>query len=123
MTLIHEVEFDSDQVQLKFTAAAAEKAAELIKEQENQALNLRVYVEGGGCSGFQYGFSFDDAINSDDTVIERNGVKLLVDQASKQFLAGAEIDYVDDLNGAQFVINNPNAKTSCGCGSSFEPVC
>lgn len=107
---------------LVFTDAAVSKANELIQEQNNTKLNLRVYVEGGGCSGFQYGFSFDENIANDDIIIERDGVKLLVDNASIQFLQGAEIDYVDDLNGAQFVINNPNAKASCGCGSSFEPA-
>lgn len=122
MVAIEEINLGSGTGPLAITAAAVDKARALIQEQNNPGLNLRVYVKGGGCSGFQYGFDFDDNINPDDTAIEQAGLKLLVDQASIQFLAGAEIDYIDDLNGAQFVINNPNAKTSCGCGSSFEPV-
>lgn len=122
MTAIEHVELGISPSPLIFTDAAVAKARELIAEQKNPMLNLRVYIEGGGCSGFQYGFSFDEIIAEDDLIIERDGVKLLVDESSIQFLEGAQIDYVDELSGAQFVINNPNAKTSCGCGSSFEPA-
>ena len=102
-----------------FTAAAAGKVTELIAEEGNPQLNLRVYISGGGCSGFQYGFTFDEERAEDDLAIERDGVFLLVDPLSLQYLAGAEIDYSESLTGAQFVIRNPNAKTTCGCGSSF----
>ena len=102
-----------------FTDSAATKVGELIAEEGNSDLMLRVYVQGGGCSGFQYGFTFDEVINEDDTQIEKNGVKVLIDAMSIQYLSGAEIDYKDDLSGAQFVIRNPNATTTCGCGSSF----
>jgi len=105
---------------LLFTDAAATKVRQLIEEEKNPALMLRVFVSGGGCSGFQYGFSFEEAAGEDDTRIEKNGVTLLIDPLSFQYLAGAEIDYKEDLNGAQFVIKNPNAKTTCGCGSSFS---
>ena len=129
---------------LMFTAAAANKVAELIAEEQNYNLKLRVFITGGGCSGFQYGFTFDEAINEDDTIIERLvkmpakakkededddggeaggaeiNVKVLIDPMSFQYLLGSEIDYKEDLNGAQFVIRNPNAKTTCGCGSSFS---
>ena len=103
-----------------FTQAAAGKVAELIAEEGNTDLKLRVYVSGGGCSGFQYGFSFDEVANEDDLRIEQAGVTLLIDSMSTQYLMGAEIDYKDDLQGAQFVIKNPNATTTCGCGSSFS---
>src|SRR5580692_146810 len=105
---------------LKFSEAAAAKVKQLIDEEGNSALKLRVFVQGGGCSGFQYGFTFDEAVNEDDTAMERNGVTLLIDSMSYQYLVGAEIDYKDDINGAQFVIKNPNATTTCGCGSSFS---
>lgn len=105
---------------LNFTDSAAAKVKELIVEEGNDALKLRVFVSGGGCSGFQYGFTFDEAINEDDTTLEKNGVTLLIDSMSYQYLVGAEIDYKDDLEGAQFVIKNPNATTTCGCGSSFS---
>ena len=105
---------------LVFTDAAAAKVADLIAEEGNPELKLRVFVQGGGCSGFQYGFTFDDAVNEDDTQFEKNGVTLLVDSMSFQYLVGAEIDYKDDLEGAQFVIKNPNATSTCGCGSSFS---
>lgn len=105
---------------LVFTHSAATKVRQLMSEEGNEALMLRVYVQGGGCSGFQYGFSFDESINEGDTVVEREGVKVLVDPLSFQYLAGAEIDYTEDLKGAQFVIRNPNASTTCGCGSSFS---
>jgi len=103
-----------------FTDAAAEKVAQLIDEEGNPDLKLRVFVQGGGCSGFQYGFTFDEIVNDDDTTMEKNGVQLLVDAMSYQYLVGAEIDYKDDLEGAQFVIKNPNAQSTCGCGSSFS---
>ena len=104
---------------LNFTDAAAEKVRSLIEEEGNPELKLRVFVQGGGCSGFQYGFTFDEIVNDDDTQMAKNGVTLLIDAMSLQYLAGAEIDYKDDLEGAQFVIRNPNATTTCGCGSSF----
>jgi iron-sulfur cluster insertion protein len=102
-----------------FTDAAASKVGELIKEEENPNLKLRVFVSGGGCSGFQYGFTFDEGIEDGDSQIENQGVTLVVDPMSVQYLMGAEIDYKDDLQGAQFIIRNPNAATTCGCGSSF----
>jgi iron-sulfur cluster insertion protein len=105
---------------LVFTDSAADKVKQLIEEEGNADLKLRVFVQGGGCSGFQYGFTFDEATNDDDTVMEKNGVKLLIDAMSYQYLVGAEIDYKDGLEGAQFVIKNPNATTTCGCGSSFS---
>ncbi len=104
---------------LVFTDSAATKVKQLIDEENNPGLMLRVYVTGGGCSGFQYGFTFDETINEGDTEVDKGGVKLLVDPMSFQYLVGAEIDYVDDLQGARFVIRNPNATTTCGCGSSF----
>ncbi len=109
-----------------FSVSAADKVASLIAEENNPKLNLRVYITGGGCSGFQYGFTFDETIQADDTVIEQecsNGqssVKLLVDSMSFQYLNDAEIDYTEGIQGEQFVIRNPNAKTTCGCGSSFS---
>ncbi|HEX7130467.1 MAG TPA: iron-sulfur cluster insertion protein ErpA [Rhodanobacteraceae bacterium] len=104
---------------LLFTDAAAAKVHELIAEEGNLQLALRVYIQGGGCSGFQYGFSFDENRAEDDLAVEKGGVTLLVDPLSLQYLTGAEIDYSESLSGAQFVIRNPNAKTTCGCGSSF----
>lgn len=104
---------------LIFTDSAAAKVAELVAEEGNPDLKLRVFVQGGGCSGFQYGFEFDEARESDDAAVERDGVTLLVDPMSLQYLIGAEVDYTESLQGAQFVIRNPNAKTTCGCGSSF----
>lgn len=103
-----------------FTDSAAKKVQSLIIEEENPKLNLRVFITGGGCSGFQYGFSFDEEINEDDYLVENESVKLLCDAMSYQYLSGATIDYREDINGAQFVIKNPNAKTTCGCGSSFS---
>ena len=105
---------------LVFTDSAASKVQQLIEEEGNPELKLRVFVTGGGCSGFQYGFTFDEAQNEDDTVLQKNGVTLLIDSMSFQYLAGAEIDYQEGLEGAQFVIKNPNATTTCGCGSSFS---
>jgi iron-sulfur cluster insertion protein len=107
-------------VPIIFTDSAAAKVADLIAEEGNNELKLRVFVQGGGCSGFQYGFTFDEDINEDDTEFEKNGVTLLVDSMSYQYLVGAEIDYKEDINGSQFVIKNPNATTTCGCGSSFS---
>lgn len=105
---------------LNFTDSAASKVKELIAEEGNPELKLRVFVTGGGCSGFQYGFTFDEVTNEDDTVMEKNGVALLIDPMSYQYLAGAEIDYSEGLEGSQFVIKNPNATSTCGCGSSFS---
>jgi len=105
---------------LIFTEAAATKVKELIDEENNPNLKLRVFVSGGGCSGFQYGFTFDENVNDGDTEVENGGVTLLVDPMSFQYLVGAEIDYTEGLEGAQFVIRNPNAVTTCGCGSSFS---
>ena len=103
-----------------FTDNAANKVKELIEEEGNPDLKLRVFVSGGGCSGFQYGFTFDEETNGDDTLLNKNGVTLLIDAMSYQYLVGAEIDYSDGLEGSQFVIRNPNATTTCGCGSSFS---
>lgn len=103
-----------------FTNAAARKVHELIQEEDNPELMLRVFVSGGGCSGFQYGFTFDEKKEEGDSSIENQGVTLVVDPMSVQYLMGAEIDYKEDLQGAQFVIRNPNAATTCGCGSSFS---
>ncbi len=105
---------------LLFTDSAAVKVQQLIEEEANENLMLRVFVQGGGCSGFQYGFTFDENLQEGDTVVENQGVKLLIDPMSYQYLVGAEIDYTEGLEGAQFVIRNPNATTTCGCGSSFS---
>ena len=105
---------------LIFSDAAAGKVKELLEEEQNPSLKLRVFVSGGGCSGFQYGFTFDEKVQEGDTAIEKGGVTLLVDPMSVQYLTGAEIDYSDSASGAQFVIRNPNASTTCGCGSSFS---
>jgi iron-sulfur cluster insertion protein len=105
---------------LLFTDNAANKVKQLIEEEGNADLKLRVFVSGGGCSGFQYGFTFDEVANEDDTVMSKNGVQLLIDPMSFQYLVGAEIDYQEGLEGSQFVIKNPNATTTCGCGSSFS---
>jgi iron-sulfur cluster insertion protein len=109
----------ADETPLNFTDAAARKVGQLIEQEGNPSLKLRVYVQGGGCSGFQYGFTFDEETQEGDTLIENGGVTLLVDPLSVQYLMGAEIDYREDLSGAQFIIRNPNATTTCGCGSSF----
>ena len=103
-----------------FTDSAASKVRDLIEEEGNPDLKLRVFVTGGGCSGFQYGFTFDEIANEDDTSLQKNGVTLLVDPMSYQYLVGAEIDYSEGLEGSQFVIRNPNATSTCGCGSSFS---
>lgn len=105
---------------LVFSDSAAHKVRELIDEEGNNELKLRVFVTGGGCSGFQYGFTFDEEINEDDATMEKNGVTLLIDAMSYQYLVGAEIDYQEGIEGAQFVIKNPNASSTCGCGSSFS---
>jgi iron-sulfur cluster insertion protein len=105
---------------LVFTDSAADKVKQLIDEEGNADLKLRVFVSGGGCSGFQYGFTFDEVTNEDDTVMQKNGVTLLIDAMSYQYLVGAEIDYTQGVEGEQFVIKNPNATTTCGCGSSFS---
>ena len=109
-----------EQAPLVFSNAAATKVRELIAEEGEEGLMLRVFISGGGCSGFQYGFTFEENIGEGDTVVENQGVKLLVDHMSYQYLVGAEIDYSEGLEGAQFVIRNPNATTTCGCGSSFS---
>jgi iron-sulfur cluster insertion protein len=105
---------------LILTDSATSKIRDLIEEEGNPALKLRVFVSGGGCSGFQYGFTFDEEINEDDTTLEKDGVTLLIDSMSYQYLVGAEIDYSESLQGSQFVIRNPNATSTCGCGSSFS---
>jgi iron-sulfur cluster insertion protein len=106
--------------QVLFTDAAAQKVRSLLDEEDNKGLKLRVFVTGGGCSGFQYGFTFDENQEEGDTRVDRGGVTLLVDPMSVQYLLGAEIDYKEDVQGAQFVIRNPNAATTCGCGNSFS---
>jgi iron-sulfur cluster insertion protein len=106
--------------QLEFTPAAAAKVADLIVEEGNPELKLRLYVTGGGCSGFSYGFAFDDAAAEDDTLIVTAGVALVVDAMSLQYVLGARVDFEDGLEGSRFVIHNPNAQTTCGCGSSFS---
>ena len=111
---------EAPQEALVFTEAAANKVRQLIEEEGNSELKLRVFVSGGGCSGFQYGFTFDEAVNDDDTSMVKNGVTLLIDPMSFQYLVGAEIDYQEGIEGAQFVIKNPNATSTCGCGSSFS---
>jgi iron-sulfur cluster insertion protein len=105
---------------LVFTDSAANKVKQLIDEEGNPELKLRVFVTGGGCSGFQYGFTFDETVSEDDTSMQKGGVTLLIDPMSLQYLAGAEIDYQESIEGAQFVIKNPNASSTCGCGSSFS---
>jgi iron-sulfur cluster insertion protein len=113
-------EIEAMPVPLVFTDSAADKVKQLVEEEGNPELKLRVFVQGGGCSGFQYGFTFDEVVNEDDTPMTKNGVTLLIDAMSLQYLMGAEIDYKEDLQGAQFVIKNPNATSTCGCGSSFS---
>lgn len=105
---------------MQFSQTAANKVKGLIEEEGNDRLMLRVFITGGGCSGFQYGFTFDEDMEEDDTVVERDGVKLVVDPMSFQYLEGAEVDYTEGLEGSRFIINNPNATTTCGCGSSFS---
>ncbi|MED5523273.1 iron-sulfur cluster insertion protein ErpA [Gallaecimonas pentaromativorans] len=105
---------------IQFTDAAALKVKGLIEEEQNPELKLRVYVTGGGCSGFQYGFTFDEKVNDGDTLIEKEGVTLVVDPMSLQYLVGGTVDYTEGLQGSRFLVNNPNATTTCGCGSSFS---
>jgi len=105
---------------LNLTERAVTKVRDLIGEEGNSALKLRVYITGGGCSGFQYGFAFDENAAEDDTAVERDGVVVLVDPMSYQYLVGAEVDYTEGLEGSRFVVNNPNAATTCGCGASFS---
>ncbi|MBT9432336.1 iron-sulfur cluster insertion protein ErpA [Candidatus Sodalis endolongispinus] len=105
---------------LQFTDSAASKVKSLISDEENPNLKLRVYITGGGCSGFQYGFTFDDKVNEDDFTIEKQGVALVVDPMSLQYLVGGSVDYSEGLEGSRFIVTNPNAKTTCGCGSSFS---
>ncbi len=105
---------------IRMSDNAVTKIKELLAEEGNPNLKLRVFVQGGGCAGFQYGFSFDENIAEDDTVVEKDGIKMLIDAISYQYLIGAQVDYKDDLEGAQFTIKNPNATTTCGCGSSFS---
>ena len=107
-------------VPLNFTDAAAQKVKSLITEEENPALKLRVYITGGGCSGFQYGFTFDEKVNDGDLTVENAGVQLVIDPMSLQYLIGGTIDYTEGLEGSRFVVNNPNASSTCGCGSSFS---
>ena len=114
------IESDVVETPLIFTDAAAAKVKSLIEEENNPNLKLRIFITGGGCSGFQYGFTFDEAVNEDDFQVEKNGVTLLIDANSYQYLVGAQINYKKDLTGEQFVIENPNASTTCGCGSSFS---
>ena len=115
-----DAQWAQDAPPLNFTDAAADKVGVLIEQEGNPDLKLRVYISGGGCSGFQYGFTFDDTVQDGDTEIENRGVTLLIDPMSVQYLTGAEIDYKDGLSGAQFIIRNPNVSTTCGCGSSFS---
>jgi iron-sulfur cluster insertion protein len=105
---------------LQLTQRAVNKVRELVSEEENSELKLRVYVTGGGCSGFQYGFSFDETAAEDDTAVEKDGVTVLIDPMSFQYLVGAEVDYTEGLEGSRFVVKNPNAATTCGCGASFS---
>ena len=119
-TVTQTVDLQAPPTPILFTDSAAAKVKDLLIEEGNANLKLRVFVQGGGCSGFQYGFTFDEDVNEDDTTLEKNGVSLLVDPMSCQYLVGAEIDYKEDIEGSQFVIRNPNATTTCGCGSSFS---
>ena len=120
MNAVTETMIETMPAPLVFTEAAAAKVKQLIDEEGNPELKLRVFVTGGGCSGFQYGFTFDEATNDDDTTMQKGGVTLLIDPMSLQYLMGAEIDYQENIEGAQFVIKNPNATSTCGCGSSFS---
>lgn len=114
------IETEDPNVAMVFSDAAANKVRVLMKEEENDSLKLRVFITGGGCAGFSYGFTFDDAVADDDTLVENDGIGMVVDPMSFQYLVGAEVDYKEGLQGSQFVINNPNATTTCGCGSSFS---
>jgi|SRR5210317_728604 iron-sulfur cluster insertion protein len=112
--------FSFDPLTMQFTPRAASKVRALKEEEGNDDLRLRVFVTGGGCAGFQYGFTFDELMADDDTLIETDGVGLLIDAMSIQYLAGAEVDYTEGLEGSRFIVHNPNAETTCGCGSSFS---
>lgn len=114
------VETVQESININFTDAAASKVSELLSEEDNADLKLRVYITGGGCSGFQYGFTFDENSDDEDFSLEKSGVTVVIDAMSYQYLEGAEIDYTESLEGSQFVIRNPNASTTCGCGSSFS---
>lgn len=118
-TTIVEAVVNGNQGPLLFSERAASKVRELLDEEGNAALKLRVFVTGGGCSGFSYGFTFDEEMAEDDTAVEREGVTLVVDPLSLQYLAGSQVDYTEDLVGSQFTVNNPNAASTCGCGNSF----
>ena len=107
------------QAEIGFSDQAADKVRQLMTAEGNSALKLRVFVSGGGCSGFSYGFTFDEEVAEDDSIVERAGITMLVDELSYQYLLGAEVDYIEDLQGSQFVVNNPNAAATCGCGNSF----
>ncbi|MEH6549024.1 MAG: iron-sulfur cluster insertion protein ErpA [Pseudomonadales bacterium] len=107
-------------VSMSFTDKAAEKVRKLMAEEANEQLKLRVFVTGGGCSGFQYGFTFDEIMAEDDTAIDNSGVTLVVDPLSYQYLVGGEVDYTEGLEGSRFIVTNPNAESTCGCGSSFS---
>ena len=120
VTDMQEVDMEQMPAPLVFTDNAAKKVKELIEEEGSADLKLRVFVSGGGCSGFQYGFTFEEEVNEDDTQVQKDSVTLLIDPMSLQYLMGAEIDYQDSLQGSQFVIRNPQATTTCGCGSSFS---
>lgn len=110
----------NEQTPIKFTDAAAAKVKTLLEEEANEQLKLRVYVTGGGCSGFQYGFTFDEKVNEGDFIVEKEGVQLVVDPMSLQYLMGGEVDYTSGLEGSRFLVTNPNATTTCGCGASFS---
>lgn len=118
--MVANVETVQESININFTDAAASKVSELMQEEGNPDLKLRVYITGGGCSGFQYGFTFDENTDEDDFSLKKSGVTVLIDAMSYQYLEGAEIDYSESLEGSQFVIRNPNASTTCGCGSSFS---
>ena len=109
-----------DEADITFSDSAANRVAQLIKEEKNSDLRLRVYIAGGGCSGFSYGFTFDENIKEGDSGVNNQGVQLVVDPMSYQYLMGSTVNYLEDLQGARFIVSNPNAKTTCGCGSSFS---
>jgi iron-sulfur cluster insertion protein len=109
-----------DEADIVFSDSAASRVAQLIKEEKNPALRLRVYITGGGCSGFSYGFAFDENLKEGDSGVNKQGVELVIDPMSYQYLMGSTVDYLEDLQGARFIVSNPNAKTTCGCGSSFS---
>ena len=120
LTQVREVVVSEANIPLSFSDAAATRVQTLIAEEENPELKLRVYITGGGCSGFQYGFTFDEKVNDGDTTIINSGVTLVVDPMSLQYLMGGVVDYTEGLEGARFFVNNPNATTTCGCGASFS---